>query len=190
MRVLLAGAILLMGIGTATSFASHIVITPASQIGLNPGQTVGWDFSLTPDTTDYMEIQTVTLDESPSLGTYTDFLELYTPFGPGTSDVFFAYDPSTDSGVGSYAIDPGTVLSALTTLGFEITYNLYPCDRSLGGSCAADQTGLTLYDDLGNTPQVTLQIADSTPEPSTIWLCGGAAVLLGWLRRPRHGVSP
>ena len=180
-------ALFWIAVAPGAAWGANIAITPLQQTGLQPGAQVGWGFTLYPDSTDFLVVDSVSLIESNPLGVYTDFFQLYPPFAPGTAAQSFAFDLPTQSGAGTYAIDAGTPLGSLDNIQFIWTYELDPCDLSVT-SCTPDQTGLTLLDVNGNVPQVSLLVGGSTsssaPEPANGWSCLLAVfALAAWQRR-------
>ena len=191
MRTQVIRALFLIQVAVAAAWGDSVVITPSQQTGIQPGADVGWSFILSPDSIDYLVVDSVSLTESNSIGAYTDFFELYAPFAPGTAAQSYSFDSSTQSGVGMYAVDAGTPLGSLDNISFTVTYELDPCDLSVT-SCAPDQTGLTLLDINGNVPQVSLLVGGATgggtsssaPEPANSWICLPAALAVAaWQRR-------
>jgi len=170
---------------------------PGGAISGAPGDTVGWGFALT-NGSNWISIDSVTIENETSplggaSGGFTSYMDLLggltnavTPPGQTWTLPFSPGSPGT--GVGQYAIDPGTPLGASDSGDFVIFYDEFSADPNSCGGCYVDT--LQLFDANGNAPAFTIDVsASATPEPSAavLVLIGGAVALLARRRRaPRH----
>lgn len=168
-----------------------LVLTPSSgMISGVPGQTVGWGFSLT--NTSLVDTLTVTTsylinETDPAMGTYSDIISYFG--GPSNFEMapsttwseLFSYnpDPSLQTGVGYYVIDPGAPGGSSDQATLVVEYEL---DNATTGNF--DSSG-SLF--------VPVE-AQATPEPGTlglllaaaaVWLCAGVR-LAGYCNEPRY----
>src|SRR6266542_1257762 len=130
---------LLILLSAASAGASSITLTtdPANgAIAGAPGSTIGWGFSLTSTyTTEWVSFtgSALTFETNPTVGTYTDFIGLQ-----GGPLPFFAVAPSTtwsqtfdavmQQGIGSYAIDPGAILSSQNIGSLLLFFDIFDSD--------------------------------------------------------------
>jgi hypothetical protein len=160
--------------------------------------TVGWDFTITNDTTGDIEITSAqycrgpfnfpSSCEAPTAGTFTDFISAYNdiivgpPGGTLPSTVSQAFNLALRSGIGSLAIDPGLPVP-FTESGFIVlTYSVFDIDPNLPG---AIQYGFDQVLSAEANISVQVQGSSQVPEPST-WMTvvvGGMAAFA--LRRRR-----
>ncbi len=150
-----------------------------------PGDTVGWGFHLTADSTDWVSvIGTLILTETNPLGVFTDFIG---PQGgpssgvlaPGDPDWIQDFDPVGVLGLGSYVIDPATPVGQIDSGTFLIQYETFSDNPATCGSCflSSDQF----------MQDFTIGTVSSAPEPATwsITLVGVAIIAcLILMKRP------
>jgi len=191
--VLLASAISLWA---GPSSLPSLTLDPSSSVSGAPGSTVGWGFTLTDNSSDYIEITAsqfcadtfaYPFCDVPVTGTYNDFIgpndvivgpadvELTTP----TASQPFGSVAST--GVGSFAINPGATPGASDSGEIQVLYNLWSVDPNdvVNFDPNADNLGsdLVLYATASVT--VTAGAAPSVPEPGTGGLLAFALAAAG-----------
>jgi hypothetical protein len=167
-----------------------LTLDPASGIiGGQPGQTVGWGFTLQ-NTADYVVVSESDYDAVTSLGTYSDFISVYSfiVVGPPTlsspsdsTSVSQVFDPVADTGVGSFQISPSALAGQSAAGYINVHYDLFsvsPNDPSFDPDVdliASDQV-------ISALAQVIVQ---AVPEPMGILPLGVGLMLLGnwWHRR-------
>lgn len=159
-----------------------LTLTPSGTAAGIPGATTGWGFSLTNDTVLYLVVTGATLGGPPAgEGVFFDFI------GPnfivvGPSGTFAqGFDLGLALGVGSFSINPGAAPGTYAGT-LEVTYDLLVNDPvNVGGSSPGDS-----YGNLFSVPaSVRVEPTGLVPEPSTLWLSGGAVAALLFLRRRR-----
>ena len=172
MKNILVASILALSAYAGPSFT----LSPSSgSITGHPGDTVGWGFTLTSDTTEWISVVTSSLliESDPGLGTYTDFAGLQggpvngvlAPNAPAWTESF---DAVNMLGLGSYNIGPSFGIdSGLLDLNYE-TFSADP------NTCTNCSTG---FGDLLAPFQV-----QSAPEPAVFWMVG-LLLAVGRLRR-------
>ena len=141
------------------------LIPSSGSIMGQPGDTVGWGFTLTSDTAEWISVVTSSLliESDPGLGTYTDYAGLQggpvngvlAPNVPAWTENF---DPVNMLGIGSYSIG--------SSLGFDsgfldLNYETFSADPNTCTSCS------TGFGDLLAPFQV-----QSAPEPAAVWMVG------------------
>jgi hypothetical protein len=168
--------------------ATMLTLNPSSgDITGAPGDTVGWGFDLTSDSTDWTTITAVTpiLESNPGLGMFLDF---FSPQGgpvngslaPGAPDWVESFDATTFSGFGSYTIDPAAQIGDSDSGLFLVEYEQFNGDPSVCGSCFVT-SGTFLQN---------FSVTTTTPEPSGFLMAIMGAALI-WLparrrKRPRE----
>jgi len=158
---------------------ASLSLDPASgAIAGQPGETIGFGFTLTSNSTDWISVTSsaLTFETNPSLGTFTDFIGLQG--GPSPS---FALAPlaswsevfdGTSQGIGSYALDSGAIPFSQNTGQIEIAFDIFNADPSQGGTQIAS--------DIVSAPfSITVEPEVSTvPEPANCWWLACAMVVL------------
>lgn len=201
LRTVLIAAISMFAMGTCAyaDSAPTLTLDPASGAVTGPaGTTVGWGFTLTAGSSDFAVITgsdfcvgVVTSPCSNTFGTYTDFAGeqfLVVGSGPGESPITEAFDDAMMTGMGSFAINPG---STGTLSGFiAVTYDLFSVDPN---SPSFDPTVDTVSTGNYLETDASVTVGNSTnsmPEPGSfvLLLAGLAAIVLAG-RRPRHDVK-
>jgi PEP-CTERM motif len=167
-----------------------LMLNPADgAVSASPGQTVGWGFTLINDS-GYLLVTSADYITSTPIGIFTDFISAFNfiVVGPAPEDplVTQSFDNVAFTGIGSYQIDPGTPLGALSTGIIRLTYDLY----SVSPNDAAFDPGSDLLAS-GNVldASASVQAAGSVPEPST-WLLIGCGLGGVALLRHRRKVVP
>jgi hypothetical protein len=201
LRTILIAAICMLAIGTRVyaDSAPTLTLDPTNGAVTGPaGTTVGWGFTLTAGSSDFAVITgsdfcvgVVTSPCSNSFGTYTDFAGaqfLVVGSGPGESLITETFDDTMMTGMGSFAINPG---STGTLSGFiAVTYDLFSVDpNSADFDPTVDTVSTGNYLDADASVTVGSSTA-SMPEPGSfaLLLAGLAAVVLVGVR-PRRNVK-
>jgi hypothetical protein len=199
LRTILIAALGVLAIGTRAhaDSAPTLTLDPASGAVTGPaGTTVGWGFTLTAGSSDFAVITgsdfcvgVVTSPCSNSFGTYTDFAGaqfLVVGSGPGESPITETFDDTMMTGMGSFAINPG---STGTLSGFiAVTYDLFSVDpNSANFDPTVDTVSTGNYLDADASVTVGNSMA-SMPEPGSfaLLLAGLAAVVLAGVRPRRN----
>ncbi len=174
-----------------------------------PGDTVGWDYTLDNNTSDYLVVAASQFCEagqdplfttcSPSLGasTYTDFLSsnfiLIAPGGSASAP----FDPTTvpQSGVGEYTIDPSASAGQSDSGSITVVYDLFDADPTVGQAnqiCSNTNVNGVNVCDFEVSAAAEVDVAGATsaaPEPRLlllVGLCFGALILREAGRKLRH----
>jgi hypothetical protein len=191
---LATGAVLLMASAAGARASAVIALSPPDGvISGAPGSTVGWGFTLT-NGADWVSIDSVTTENETSplggvSGGFTSYMDLLGGLSNGVAAPgktwTLAFSPgSPGTGLGQYAIDPGTPLGASDSGDFLIFYDEFSADPNTCGSCYIDT--LQLFDSNGNAPALTIDVpASAVPEPALTMLMILGVVVLRWrLLRP------
>ncbi len=160
-------AISILVVAAAASAAPKLTLDPANgALAGEPGQTVGWGFTLVNSTSDYLSVTGTSLlnETNPSLGTYEDFI--------GTEGGIFAgstfpglswkqaFDPVNARGLGEYIL-PSSAIPGQSDSGiFLVQYDLFSGDPSLCGSCYV----------ASSTLEAPFRVAVPAPEPGSFGL--------------------
>jgi hypothetical protein len=155
-----------------------------------PGSTVGWGFSVI-NGANWITIDSVSIENetSPLGGTSGGFTSYMDQLGGESNGVTAPGDTwnqgfapgAPGTGVGQYAIDPGTAVGASDSGDFVIFYDEFTADPNSCGSCFLDT--LQMFDADSNPPAFTINVtppSSSAPEPGT-----GGSFLLGALALAR-----
>ena len=156
----------------------------------NPGDVVGWGFTITNTTANWIELTQSEFDPTagsdPGVGdgtNYTDFLSS-PPFNfyitdPG-STISAAFDPNSMSGLGDFLINPTAQPGSNAHGNIVVTYSVFTDDPNV------DPSSQVFPDQTVSAPAMV-----SVPESSSLSLLIGALFLpimfAGWRRR-RRGV--
>jgi hypothetical protein len=163
------------------------LVPPDGVVSGAPGSTVGWGFTLT-NGADWVSIDSVTTENETSPlggagGGFTSYMDLLGGLSDGVTPpsqtwtlTFSPGNPGT--GLGQYAIDPGTPFGASDNGDFVIYYDEFSADPNTCGSCYLDT--LQLFDANGNPPAFTIYVSTSeVPEPApTVVVIVGCILLL------------
>ena len=170
--------------------APTLALLPSGTIYGNPGDIVGWGFTIT-NNTDYIEITSSQFCLSPvsfpitcnppTIGTFTDYISQFNDIivGPAdgavTSTVTQPFSTTALTGVGAFQINLSAVPGSSNVGQIVLTYNVYDADPLLGpfDTIASDQV-------LAADASVVVG-----PEPATPVLSGIALLLLVVFMRAR-----
>lgn len=161
----MAGATTMLSVGTST-------------ISGDPGQTIGWGFSLT-NTTDYVVLNDSSLTFATPLGTYTDFIaSQFIVAGPvpESTIVTETFSSTGLTGLGSFTLNAGSIpgLSLMDTI--RVDYSLFSEDPS---SPSFDPNSFISSGTLSADVTVDVNpLAGGVPEPATwaMFLVGFGAI--------------
>ena len=159
----------------------------------NPGDTVGWGFTLTTGSTwvaiDSVSIENETSPVSGTNGGFTSYMDVLGGLSDGVTPpnsnwtLPFATG-SPGQGVGAYAIDAGTPAGASDSGDFVIFYDEFSDNPNTCGSCFLDTQ--QIFDSNGDPPAFTINVAtqsSNVPEPASAWLALMTISAVGWARR-------
>lgn len=184
-----------LGCAVLTATPAFTTIPLSGNVSAEPGQTVGWGFTITNDTSDYLFFDNSAFcgiggdpflnscagpyDGITNFGpfgadTYTDFIGANLTFVAPNSTLTQTFDATLMTGVGAYFIDP------TTPLGTKDIGTLFVQFTPFNGNPLTTGTPDGAETELGAPVQVNV-----TPEPGTFALGAGAIALLAALRRRR-----
>lgn len=168
-------------------------VTPSGTVSGQPGDTVGWGYSITNDTADVLLVSNTYFCQSgqdpllttctQQLGAYNDFAASNTTEVAPSGAANQSFDATTFSGIGDY------VISSLATPGqsdvgfLVLVYDLYTCDPLT--DCGATRIGGDV--EMSAAAEVDVTGAPGVPEPGTWILVSSALAILVPLRRFRRG---
>jgi hypothetical protein len=140
------------------------------------GSTVGWGFNVTPDPAYSISvIDSFLVNQSTTIGAYTDIISyaggpdagMLLPTDPHWIEPFHNDpDPSLQTGVGLFQIDPGATPGAVMTASIHIDYEV----DSVGTACPGCYVGT---DSVEIPVQVQVAQVTSTPEPASFTMLTG-----------------
>jgi hypothetical protein len=172
-------------LAAATAHADSISLQPGDSISGMPGSTIGWGFTLAPDPQFAVSIiGSFLIDETdPSIGSYSDIasylggpsLGLLQPGGPAWTEPFvFNPDPSQETGLGSFEINPdakpGESDSGVILVEYE-TFDVTP-------ACMGCYVASSVF-------EVPFNVTVSgVPEPSTFTMVLSVlGIAMGWRKK-------
>jgi len=178
---------LLIAVGCLGGNAEMVMITtnpPGGAVTGSPGQTVGYGFTITNNTSYYLlfdgsyfcepsqdpEFTTCT----QSLGTYQDYIAAnFTEVAP-MSSLSESFNANTMTGFGAYDISPTAMVGATDSGNLVATYMEYQGDPLSGGTPESGDI------ELSAPASVTVIPVSTTPEPSSriLAMLGGLGALL------------
>lgn len=188
-RLLLLSAILTVLFSTTAQAATVLQLDPmGGAISGLPGSTIGWGFNLS-NTENFLVVTSAAFESATTLGTFTDFISASNFFvvgpAPSASTVWAqTFNASTQTGIGSFTINPGAAAGSVTNGQIVLSYDLF--SRSPVDALFNPDT-----DTLSNGNLVTASASVSVPGtivplPAAVWLFGSALVGLvgiGWRRQ-------
>jgi len=144
-----------------------------------PGETIGWGFTLSNDT-DYLVVTSASFNAPSSMGSFTDYISQPSNFfvvgpPPESSTVSQVFDQTLMTGIGSFTIDPTAMIGSVVNSSIVLTYDLFsvsPNDPSFD----PDVDTLSNGNLVTATASVSVVPGVAVPEPSTIFL-----IVLGFL---------
>jgi hypothetical protein len=184
-------------LGTAVSgFATPVrfqLLPAAGSLSGSPGSTVGWGFSLTNMTGDFLVVadssfcdggqNPVTATCSPHLGVYSDIVAgNATVLAPG-SKLTKAFDLSSSSGLGSYSIWSSAAPGQTDTGSLFLVYDVFDSDPFSG---SATQIG---GDQIVSAPARVTVKATVTAVPEPALLLQSGLIVVGMLALGRRLTS-
>jgi hypothetical protein len=160
---------------------------PGGSITGGPGDTVGWGFTLTNSTADWISVTSsaLTFETNSILGVYTDNIGLQS--GPPPS---FALAPSTfwsetfdgvSQGIGAYTIASNAVLFAQDSGQILVSFDEFNGDPTNGGVQAGSSNVSAAF-------TVEIVPTSEVPEPSALPLVEATSVLIFAARCRRRGL--
>lgn len=176
MRKTLTGlALTLTMLGASQAHAFMFTLDPVGgAISGQPGQTLGWGFTLYNDSADYLVVTSTAFEPAASFGTFADFLgPQFLEIAPSAAAVQ-VFDLTNQLGVGSFTFNVNDQAGPVASGRILLTYDLF--SRS---------TGVADFDpdaDLVSSGNVIAADA-SVPEPATLALLGVGAFGISRLRR-------
>ena len=179
MKNLLVLPILTLAAGWSASAGPTLTLVPSNgSIQGVPGAAVGWGFTLTADSAEWISVVTSSLftESDPSVGAYVDFAGLQGGpvngvLAPNAPDWTENFDPVNFLGLGGFTIDPGAAFGSSDAGLLDLNYETFSADPNLCSNCG---TGF------GNL-LVPFQV-QVVPEPAAVWMAG-LALLICRLRR-------
>jgi len=186
---------------SAPSAHASAVLTldpPGGVISGVPGALVGWGFTLA-NGANWVSIDSVTTEDETSPlggagGGFTSYMDLLGGLSNGVTPPnqtwALTFSPgSPGTGLGQYAIDPGTPSGASNSGDFVIYYDEFSADPNICGSCYLDT--LQLFDANGYAPAFTINVSTSgVPEPTPSELVIGGCIALLMRRLTKRSTTP
>lgn len=159
-----------------------LMLTPTDVEGA-PGSTVGWGFTLSNDTSDFLLVTGAAFTPNPApLGTFQDFISAVnlTLVGPDSA-LSQQFDPVAQTGVGAFQIASFVPFGTLIKGDLLIDYTLF------SGDPTSDPTATLVVADASIATATSVY---ATPEPAYLPLLALAALpLLAGLRRRRKAAE-
>jgi hypothetical protein len=178
--------LLLVTVGCLAGNAEMVTITtmpPGGAVTGSPGQTVGWGFTITNSTADYLLFDASYFCQpgqdpeftncTQGLGTYQDYIaNNFTVIAP-MSMLTESFNANTMTGFGAYNISPTAMVGATDSGNLVTTYMEFPTDPSNGGVNPVSG-------DIELSAPASVTVVAATPEPSSGILIslGGLGALL------------
>jgi|SRR5579864_3228741 len=192
----LATLIVLVSVVPAARAGAVVALDPPDGVIPGaPGATVGWGFTVT-NGTNWISIDSVTIENETSPlggigGGFTSYMDLLGGFSSGVTapSQMWTLPYSTGSpgtGIGQYAIDPGTALGSSDSGDFVIFYDEFSSDPNTCGGCFLDT--LQMFDSNAQAPAFTINVTSAAvPEPAPVLLVIAGVVVVA--RRSRREKS-
>ena len=185
--------------GCLTWATPTLTLTPDFDVHGDPGDTVGWGYTIVNDTGFYLLFDSsnfcgldpnnppFTADPAfadcndpynpptafgPQYGTYQDYIANNITLIAPNSTSSQSFDAGLMQGVGAYIIDPSAPSPAMDIGAVWVSYMEYNGNPFLGGTQVS-----------GDIEMFANAQVDVVPEPATLGLAGGALLLLAALRR-------
>jgi hypothetical protein len=175
-------------LSAATAHAGPILtLQPGDSIFGMPGSTIGWGFTLAPDPQFAVSIigSFLTGETDPSIGSYSDIASylggpsegLLQPGGPSwTAPFVFNTDPSQETGLGSFEINPDAIPGHSDSGSILVEYETFEFTPACMGCYVASSVLDAPF---------TVTVGDA-PEPSTsTMVLGILGVAIGWRKKRR-----
>ncbi len=167
--------------------ASAYVLTlaPSATVSGLPGNTVGWGYSITNSSSQYMVIVNSYFCESgqdplyttctQSVGAYSDFIASKATVIAPMSTATVAFSAQTSQGVGGYAIRSSATVGQTDSGSIVVEYDLYTANPF------TDSTAQIVGGDAELTAPASVQVGTSTVTPVPVlsnWALAALALLL------------
>ena len=169
-----------------------LMLIPSPDIAGAPGETIGWGYSITNDTTFYLLVDSSNFcgvggdpaftdcttpydppfEFGPSYGTYQDYIASNLTIIAPLSTASESFDSTLMTGVGAYMIDPAAPMGAIDIGNVFVSYQEFNGDPLSGGTQASGDIEMS-------SPASVMVV----PEPVTLALTGWGLLALGWARR-------
>ena len=162
-----AAWIVLMLLVAGAAHADGVVSFSALPADINgpPGSTVGWGYSITNSTSDWL--QTMNVDQGIfQHGAFTALFD-FPVIAPGaTVEVDFVFTNGTgiDTGLGEFAWDASAPTGFVNSGLFVLSYDLFSGDPLL------DPNAVDLQSGTASTPYSVTASSTAIPEPSSLYL--------------------
>ncbi len=160
--------------------------SPSGAIKGLPGAAIGWGFTLR-NTENYLIVTSADFESATTMGRFTDLISAPDNFfvvGPelGGSNVWVqTYDEGSQTGLGSFTIDPGVATGSVAYGNIVLTYDLFS-QSPLNPLFNPDTDTLSN----GNVLTANASITAVVPVPAAVWLFGSAMLsLIGFGNRKK-----
>lgn len=153
-----------------------LTLTPSGDLSGRPGETVGWNFTLTSDDTEWISVigSFPIFETNPLLGIYTDIIG---SLGGPTNNSLAPGEPAWQGLLANYQIDP---LAAVNDSNFGTIFVLYERFSADPSTCNDCRTGE------GQLEAAFSVTVSDVPEPGTWALLAAGLALCGIARRSRR----
>jgi hypothetical protein len=185
--IMLIGLLSLLSFNAAQAATTFQLDPPNGVLSGLPGSTVGWGFTLS-NTENFLVVTSAAFEPATDLGTFMDFISAPDNFfvvgpAPGASNVWAqAFNAVTQTGIGSFAIDPNAALGGVAYGEIVLTYDLFALSP-LNPNFNPDTDTLSNGNILTASASVVTAVV---PLPGAVWLFGSAVVsILGFCKRQR-----
>jgi hypothetical protein len=168
----------------------YLVLNPIDgTISGNPGDVIGWGFTLQGDSTYWVSVTAANLAfEVSPVGTFTSYInqnggltDFATPPGQAWTQTFSPGSPGT--GIGEYDVDPGATVGSSDSGLIDITYDIYADDPLTCNCNAINNAPLHLTDINGHSIPFAIQIVPESGASILSAIGGGLLILAQVLRR-------
>ncbi len=165
------------------AWANPVFTLENPNISGNPGQSIGWGFSVIADPSNWISFTGSFLsgESNPALGIYEDRIGLQGGpmdfvLAPGSNSWIQNFTLLTGEGVGAYTLDPFAAIGAVNTGLLTVLYDVFSDNPNTCVDCYVGSNSLSA--------NFSVSVSD-VPEPSTLFSIGAGGVLL-YLARGRR----
>ncbi len=184
--------LLLLTVGCLSGYSSPLPVTlvldpPGGAIPGTPGQTVGWGFTITNNTTYYLLFDNSYFCEpgqdptyttcAPTLGTYNDYIATNSTEVAPMSAITETFGANGTSGFGGYSIYPSAALGAMDSGTLLATYMEYDGDPLTGANPVSGDINLSA------SASVTVITTPAVPEPASWTLLPAGLICVALVQR-------